>query len=128
MLCGAVIMDEFFAQAGGGVVVCPGSRSAPLAYAAHARAAQGGVTVAQGGVTVAQGSVRVCPDERSAAFFALGRAKASGRAAAVVTTSGTAAANLAPALLEARHAHVPLVAFTADRPASLVGTGANQTA
>ncbi len=66
-------------------------------------------------------------DERSAGFLALGLAKASGRPAVVVTTSGTAAANLHPAVLEAAHAGVPLLVLTADRPPELRGVGANQT-
>ena len=65
-------------------------------------------------------------DERVAAFTALGMGRA-GHPAAVVTTSGTAAANLHPAVLEAHHTGVPLVAVTADRPQSLRGTWANQT-
>ncbi|MEI2821150.1 MAG: thiamine pyrophosphate-binding protein [Marmoricola sp.] len=66
-------------------------------------------------------------DERTAGFLALGIAKTSGRPAVVFCTSGTAAANLHPAVLEAAHSGVPLVVVTADRPASLRGTGANQT-
>ncbi|MDE2662288.1 MAG: 2-succinyl-5-enolpyruvyl-6-hydroxy-3-cyclohexene-1-carboxylic-acid synthase [Gemmatimonadota bacterium] len=66
-------------------------------------------------------------DERSAAFFALGAGAASGRPAAVVTTSGTAAANLFPAVVEASRSEVPFLALTADRPAALRGTDANQT-
>ena len=66
-------------------------------------------------------------DERSAAFFALGVGAASGCPAAVVTTSGTAAANLFPAVVEASQSEIPLLALTADRPASLRGTDANQT-
>ena len=66
-------------------------------------------------------------DERTAAFLALGLALRSGRPVPVATTSGTAVANLHPAVLEASHAGVPLLALTADRPAELVGTGANQT-
>ena len=58
-------------------------------------------------------------DERGAGFLALGLAKASGRPVAVVTTSGTAVANLHPAVLEASHSHVPLVVVSADRPAAL---------
>jgi 2-succinyl-5-enolpyruvyl-6-hydroxy-3-cyclohexene-1-carboxylate synthase len=116
MISGAVLVEELAALGVAHVVLCPGSRSAPLAYAAASAAAAGELAL----------WVRV--DERSAGFFALGLAKASGVPAAVVTTSGTAAANLGPALLEARHAHVPLIALTADRPATLVGTGANQTA
>lgn len=93
-------------------VLCPGSRNAPLSFAL---AADERVTL----------HTRI--DERTAAFLALGLAKSSHRPAAVVTTSGTAAANLHPAVLEAAHAGVPLVAVTADRPARLRGTGANQT-
>lgn len=66
-------------------------------------------------------------DERSAGFFALGVGAASGRPAAVVTTSGTAAANLFPAVVEASRSEIPFLALTADRPAALRGTDANQT-
>ena len=97
------------------LVVCPGSRSQSLALVAAELERAGAVRL----------HVRV--DERSAAFFALGLARESGRAVAVVTTSGTAVANLHPALLEAHHAGVPLIALTADRPDELQDTGANQT-
>jgi 2-succinyl-5-enolpyruvyl-6-hydroxy-3-cyclohexene-1-carboxylate synthase len=66
-------------------------------------------------------------DERTAAFFALGIAKASGRPVPIVCTSGTAVANYHPAVLEASHTNAPLLVLTADRPASLRKTGANQT-
>lgn len=97
------------------VVLAPGSRSAPLAYELLAAERRGLLTL----------HVRV--DERAAAFLALGLGKVSRRPAAVVTTSGTAVANLHPAVLEAHHGLVPLVVISADRPAELRGIGANQT-
>jgi 2-succinyl-5-enolpyruvyl-6-hydroxy-3-cyclohexene-1-carboxylate synthase len=96
-------------------VLAPGSRNAPLSFALY-DAAQVGLL-----------SLHTRIDERTAAFLALGIAKSSRRPAAVVTTSGSATANLHPAVLEAAHAGVPLVVVTADRPARLRGTGANQT-
>lgn len=97
------------------VVVCPGSRNAPLSLASFA-AAQAGML---------QLHTRI--DERAGAFLALGIAKASGKPAAVITTSGSAITHLHAAMLEAAHAGVRLVALTADRPAHLRGTDANQT-
>lgn len=98
------------------VVLSPGSRSAPLAYALAEQERRGAVRL------------HVRHDERSAAFVALGCALADPvRPAAVVTTSGTAVANLHPATAEAWHAAVPLLLVTADRPARLRGTWANQT-
>ena len=96
------------------VVVAPGSRNAPLSFAAYDAAAAGLLRL----------HTRV--DERSAGFLALGLTKTGSRAA-VVCTSGTAVANLHPAALEAAHAGVRLVVLTADRPERLYGTGANQT-
>lgn len=98
------------------VVVCPGSRSQALALAAARLDREGALHL----------HVRV--DERAAAFLALGLARETGRPAAIVVTSGTAVANLHPAMLEAHHADVPLIAITADRPAELQGIRANQTA
>jgi 2-succinyl-5-enolpyruvyl-6-hydroxy-3-cyclohexene-1-carboxylate synthase len=96
-------------------VLCPGSRNAPLSFALHAAEQAGWLTL----------HVRI--DERSAAFLALGLALRSGGPVPVVCTSGTAAANLHPAVLEAHHAGIPLLVVTADRPIELIGTGANQT-
>lgn len=97
------------------VVLAPGSRSAALAVVLHQADAEGIVRL----------HVRI--DERTAAFLALGLAKGSHRPVAVVTTSGTAVANLHPALLEAWHVGAAVLAVSADRPAALRGTGANQT-
>src|SRR5712664_309578 len=96
-------------------VLAPGSRSAPLAIALWERSA------APDGPRL---HVRI--DERSAAFLGLGLAKASGRPVAVLCTSGTAAANFHPAVIEADESGVPLLVLTADRPPELRGTGANQ--
>lgn len=96
-------------------VLSPGSRNAPLSFALHDAARAGGLRL----------HTRI--DERTAGFVALGLGKVAGRPAAVVCTSGTAVANLLPAVVEASHAGVPLVVVTGDRPARLRGTGANQT-
>ncbi len=96
------------------VVLAPGSRSAPLSFAAYDVAATGLVRL----------HTRV--DERSAGFLALGLTRVGARAA-VVCTSGTAVANLHPAVIEAAHSGLPLVVVSADRPARLRDTGANQT-
>jgi 2-succinyl-5-enolpyruvyl-6-hydroxy-3-cyclohexene-1-carboxylate synthase len=66
-------------------------------------------------------------DERGMAFFALGAARVSGKPSVIITTSGSAVANLLPAVVEASHAHVPMILLTADRPAELRGRGSNQT-
>jgi 2-succinyl-5-enolpyruvyl-6-hydroxy-3-cyclohexene-1-carboxylate synthase len=97
------------------VVISPGSRNAPLSLAFFAAAEQKLIKI----------HVRI--DERTAAFFALGIIKATGRPVAVVCTSGTAVANYHPAVLEAHHTNTPLLVLTADRPAMLRRTGANQT-
>lgn len=97
------------------VVLSPGSRSAALAVVLYAADAEGLLRL----------HVRI--DERTAGFLALGLATGSHRPVAVVTTSGTAVANLYPAALEALHSGTRLVVLSADRPAALRGTGANQT-
>jgi 2-succinyl-5-enolpyruvyl-6-hydroxy-3-cyclohexene-1-carboxylate synthase len=90
-------------------VVCGGSRNAPLI------------------VALADSRTFSFVDERSAAFFALGRSKRDDKPVAVVTTSGTAVAELLPATVEAYYSGTPLVLITADRPARFRGTGAPQT-
>ncbi len=94
------------------VCVCPGSRSTPLALMFRR-----------------QKAIRVWMhlDERSAGFFALGMAKALRRPVALLSTSGTAAVNFGPAVVEARYGRVPLLVLTADRPPELRGVGATQT-
>ena len=97
------------------VVLAPGSRSAGLALALYAADAAGDVRL----------HVRI--DERSAGFLALGLAAGSRTPVAVVTTSGTAVGNLLPAVMEASHSGRCLVVLAADRPATMRGSGANQT-
>jgi 2-succinyl-5-enolpyruvyl-6-hydroxy-3-cyclohexene-1-carboxylate synthase len=97
------------------VVISPGSRNAPLSLAFFAASKRELIKL----------HTRI--DERTAAFFALGITKASGRPVPIVCTSGTAVANYHPAVLEASHTNLPLLVLTADRPAALRRTGANQT-
>lgn len=97
------------------VVLCPGSRSAPLAYALAESAEGRGIEV----------HVRI--DERDAGFLGLGLAAATHTCVPIITTSGTAVGELMPAVMEANHAGLPLLVLSADRPAELHGSGANQT-
>ncbi len=110
-----VLLDELVRGGVRHVVLCPGSRSAALALATYDAATEGRLTL----------HTRI--DERTAGFLALGLTRTTRRPVVVLTTSGTATANLHPAVLEASHAGLPLVVVTADRPADLRGTGANQT-
>jgi 2-succinyl-5-enolpyruvyl-6-hydroxy-3-cyclohexene-1-carboxylate synthase len=107
-----VLVDELARGGLTDVVLCPGSRSAPFAFALDAEP---------------RIRLHVHPDERSAAFVALGIAHVTGRPAAVVVTSGSAVANLHPAVVEADAACVPLLLLTADRPPELRETAADQT-
>jgi 2-succinyl-5-enolpyruvyl-6-hydroxy-3-cyclohexene-1-carboxylate synthase len=111
-LWGRVLLEELTRSGVEHVVVAPGSRSTPLVLAAHA---------------MDELHVHVCLDERSAGYFALGIGRATGKPAAVVTTSGTAVANLVPAAVEADRAEVPLLLVTADRPRELRDADANQS-
>eukprot|EP00172_Hildenbrandia_rubra_P003350 Plantae.Rhodophyta-Hildenbrandia_rubra.ctg5236.p1 GENE.Plantae.Rhodophyta-Hildenbrandia_rubra.ctg5236~~Plantae.Rhodophyta-Hildenbrandia_rubra.ctg5236.p1 ORF type:complete len:1138 (+),score=144.50 Plantae.Rhodophyta-Hildenbrandia_rubra.ctg5236:574-3987(+) len=97
-------IDQFF--------VAPGSRSTPLVIGIQSSRRANSVVV---------------HDERAAAFMALGYAKSTGKPAVVVTTSGTAVANLLPATVEASNSHIPLILLTADRPPELRDVGANQS-
>ncbi|MFJ4175000.1 2-succinyl-5-enolpyruvyl-6-hydroxy-3-cyclohexene-1-carboxylic-acid synthase [Microbacterium sp. NPDC089696] len=110
----ASLLAELVAHGVREVVLSPGSRSQALALAAVHAADQGALRV----------HVRI--DERVAGFTALGLSRETGVPAAVICTSGTAAANLLPAAMEAFHAGVPLLLLTADRPPELRGVGANQ--
>ncbi len=107
----SLLMEELYRCGVRHVGIAPGSRSSPLAEAA---AAHGELQLV------------VHPDERGLAFHMLGCAAGSGRPAVIVTTSGTAVANLFPAIAEAHHAGIPLTAITADRPPELRDCGANQ--
>lgn len=110
-----VVVDELARGGVREVVLCPGSRNAPLAFALQAADAAGELRL----------HMRV--DERTAGFLAIGLAIASGAPVPVVMTSGTAVANLGPAVLEANYARVPLIVLSANRPYEMLGTGANQT-
>ena len=106
----ATLVDEWVRLGITDAVVCAGSRSTPLALPLADRL-----------------RVHVRLDERSGAFFALGLAMATGRPTVICVTSGTAAAELHPAVVEAHHAGVPLIVCTADRPPELHDTGAPQS-
>ena len=108
----ATLVDEWVRAGVTDAVVCPGSRSTPMALALHADGRL---------------RVHVRHDERTGGFTALGLGLSTGRPAVVLTTSGTAAVHLHAAVVEAHHAHVPLIAVTADRPPELQGVGAPQT-
>ncbi|NKY56612.1 2-succinyl-5-enolpyruvyl-6-hydroxy-3-cyclohexene-1-carboxylic-acid synthase [Nocardia flavorosea] len=110
-----VVVDELARGGVREVVLCPGSRNAPLAFALQAADAAGQLRL----------HMRI--DERTAGFLAVGLAVASGAPVPVVMTSGTAVANLGPAVLEANYARVPLIVLSANRPYEMLGTGANQT-
>ncbi|NMO03946.1 2-succinyl-5-enolpyruvyl-6-hydroxy-3-cyclohexene-1-carboxylic-acid synthase [Gordonia sp. TBRC 11910] len=110
-----VIVDELIRGGVTDAVLCPGSRNAPLAFALHAADQQGRLRL----------HVRI--DERSAGYLALGLAVAQRRPVPIVMTSGTAVANMSPAVFEANYARVPLVVISANRPYELLGSGANQT-
>src|SRR3954452_24202765 len=106
-----VLVDEFVRCGMTHAITCPGSRNAPIALTLAAQPRLNAVSVL---------------DARSAGFLALGIAKESGRPVAVTCTSGTAAANLMPAVVEAHEAAVPLIMLTADRPPELREIGAGQ--
>ncbi len=110
-----MVVDELARGGVREVVLCPGSRNAPLAFALQAADAAGKLRL----------HMRI--DERTAGFLAVGLAVASGAPVPVVMTSGTAVANLGPAVLEANYARVPLIVLSANRPYEMLGTGANQT-
>ena len=110
-----VLLQALISQGLQELVLCPGSRSAPLAIAAGCLAEQDAIRL------------HTAIDERSAAFLALGLATGSGSPTVVITTSGSAVANLLPAAVEADRSCQPLLLLTADRPQRLKNCGANQT-
>ncbi len=110
-----IVVDELIRGGVRDVVLCPGSRNAPLAFALEAADRAGRLRL----------HVRI--DERTAGFLAIGLAVAAGAPVCVAMTSGTAVANLGPAVIEANYARVPLIVLSANRPYELLGTGANQT-
>lgn len=110
-----VVVDELVRGGVRDVVLCPGSRNAPLAFALADADRAGRLRL----------HVRI--DERTAGFLAIGLAVGSGRPVPIAMTSGTAVANLGPAVVEANYARVPLIVLSANRPYELLGTGANQT-
>ena len=110
-----VVVDELIRGGVRDVVLCPGSRNAPLAFALHDADRAGSIRL----------HVRI--DERTAGYLAIGLAVAAGAPVCVAMTSGTAVANLGPAVVEANYARVPLIVLSANRPYELLGTGANQT-
>lgn len=110
-----VVVDELVRGGVRDVVLCPGSRNAPLAFAIRDADAAGRLRL----------HVRI--DERTAGFLALGLAVSAGAPVPIIVTSGTAVANLGPAVVEANYARVPLVVISANRPYELLGTGSSQT-
>ncbi|WP_353369472.1 2-succinyl-5-enolpyruvyl-6-hydroxy-3-cyclohexene-1-carboxylic-acid synthase [Mycobacterium sp.] len=110
-----VVVDELIRGGVRDVVLCPGSRNAPLAFALQDADRAGRIRL----------HVRI--DERTAGYLAIGLAVAEGAPVCVAMTSGTAVANLGPAVVEANYARVPLIVLSANRPYELLGTGANQT-
>ena len=110
-----VVVDELIRGGVRDVVLCPGSRNAPLAFALHDADRAGRLRL----------HVRI--DERTAGFLAIGLAVAERAPVCIAMTSGTAVANLGPAVVEANYARVPLIVLSANRPYELLGTGANQT-
>jgi 2-succinyl-5-enolpyruvyl-6-hydroxy-3-cyclohexene-1-carboxylate synthase len=110
-----VVVDELIRGGVRDVVLCPGSRNAPLAFALQGADRSGRIRL----------HVRI--DERTAGYLAIGLAIAADAPVCVAMTSGTAVANLGPAVVEANYARVPLIVLSANRPYELLGTGANQT-
>lgn len=112
LLWSSIFVDELIRAGVSAACIAPGSRSTPLTFAFAARP---------------EIKTYSLLDERGASFFALGLAQSGGRPAALVCTSGTAAANFLPALVEASQSEIPMLVLTADRPDELRHSGANQT-
>src|ERR1700751_428321 len=110
-----VVVDELIRGGVRDVVLCPGSRNAPLAFAL------------QGADRSGRSRLHVRIDERTAGYLAIGLAISADAPVCVAMTSGTAVANLGPAVVEANYGRVPVIVLSANRPYELLGTGANQT-
>lgn len=110
-----IVVDELIRGGVRDVVLCPGSRNAPLAFALSDADRAGRIRL----------HVRI--DERTAGYLAIGLAVAERAPVCIAMTSGTAVANLGPAVVEANYARVPLIVLSANRPYEMLGTGANQT-
>ena len=106
------MIDQFIRQGIDRFCIAPGSRNTPLVIAAAEHP---------------QAKTIVHYDERGLGFYALGYAKGAKKPAAIITTSGTAAGNLLPSVMEAHHSSIPMLLLTTDRPAELRDCGANQT-
>jgi len=123
------LIDDVRAAGANEFCVCAGSRNSPLLVILSEREGPPAQERRGSLADARDDSLKIFSfvDERSAAFFALGRSKLHGNPVAVVTTSGTAVAEMLPAAIEAYYSGIPLILISADRPARFRGTGAPQS-